>query len=57
MDEVQEEYGMERVISCVRGVMSQSAGEIVNAVNSDVAAYSRMGTHLDDKVMIAIKIT
>ena len=57
MDEEQEEYGMGRLVHCVRGVISQSAGEIVNAVNADVAGYSRMGTHLDDKVMIAIKVT
>jgi len=57
MDEEQEEYGMGRLVNCVRGVISQSAAEIVNAVNADVAGYSRMGTHLDDKVMIAIKVT
>jgi len=57
MDEGQEEYGMGRLVRCVRGVLSQSAAEIVNAVNADVAGYSRMGTHLDDKVMIAIKVT
>jgi len=57
MNEEQQEYGMERLINCVRGVTSQSAGEIVDAVNTDVAGYSRMGTHLDDKVIIAIKVT
>ena len=57
MDEEDEEYGTGRLINCVRGVISQSAGEIVDAVNADVAGYSRMGTHLDDKVMIAIKVT
>jgi len=56
MDEAQEEYGMERLASCVRGAITQSAAEIVNAVNVDVSSYSRMGTHLDDKVMIAIKV-
>ena len=57
MDEDQEEYGMGRLLNCVRGVISQGAAEIVNAVNADVAGYSRMGTHLDDEVMIAIKVT
>jgi len=56
MDEEQEEYGMGRLVHCVRSVISRSAVEIVNAVNADVAGYSRMGTHLDDKVMIAIKV-
>ncbi len=57
MDGAQEEYGMERLAGCVRGAITHSAAEIVNAVNTDVGAYSRMGTHLDDKVMIAIKVT
>jgi len=57
MDQAQEEYGMERLAGCVRGAITHSAAEIVNAVNADVGAYSRMGTHLDDKVMIAIKVT
>jgi sigma-B regulation protein RsbU (phosphoserine phosphatase) len=56
MDEEQEEYGMERLVNCVRGAITQSAAEIVNAVNADVAGFSRKGTHLDDKVMIALKV-
>jgi sigma-B regulation protein RsbU (phosphoserine phosphatase) len=56
MDEEEEEYGMERVVNRVQGVISHSAAEIVNAVNADVAAFSRMGTHLDDKVIIVIKV-
>jgi len=57
MDGEGEEYGTARLTNCVRGVIAQSAGDIVAAVNTDVAAYSRLGTHLDDKVMIAIKVT
>jgi sigma-B regulation protein RsbU (phosphoserine phosphatase) len=57
MDEEQEEYGTERLVNCVRGAITQSAAEIVNAVNADVARFSRKGTHLDDKVMIALKVT
>jgi len=57
MDEAQEEYGMERLAGCVRGTVTQSASGIVNAVNADVTTFSRKGTHLDDKVMIAIKVT
>ena len=57
MDEEQEEYGMERLVNRVRGAISQSAAEIVKAVNADVAAFSRKGTHLDDKVVIALKVT
>jgi sigma-B regulation protein RsbU (phosphoserine phosphatase) len=57
MDEAQEEYGMERVVNCVQGAIAQSAAEIVNTVNTEVAEFSRKGTHLDDKVVIAIKVT
>ena len=57
MNQAQEEYGTERLVGCVRGAMARGAAEIVNAVASDVAEYSRMGTHLDDKVVIAIKVT
>jgi phosphoserine phosphatase RsbU/P len=56
MDREQEEYGMSRLVGCVRGAISQCAAEIVNAVNADVTGFSCLGTHLDDKVMIAIKV-
>jgi len=56
MDTFHEEFGMERVVRCIQGVAEKSATEIVNAVNTDVMRFSRHGTHLDDKVMIAIKV-
>ena len=57
MDEEQEEYGTGRLVHCLRGVITQSAAEIVTTVNADVAKFSARGTHLDDKVMIAVKVT
>jgi phosphoserine phosphatase RsbU/P len=57
MDEQQEEYGTERLVNCVRGAMTQNAAEIVTTVNADVARFSVRGTHLDDKVLIAVKVT
>ena len=57
MDELQDEYGSERLADCIRGAITQTATEIVTAVNADVVTFSRRGTHLDDKVMIAIKVT
>ena len=57
MDTLQEEYGMERVVQCIQGVSEKRAADIVNDVNADVVRYSRHGTHIDDKVMIAIKVT
>jgi len=56
MDEEQEEYGMGRLVNCVRRTITQSAAEIVHAVDADVTAFSRKGTHLDDKVMIVIRV-
>jgi sigma-B regulation protein RsbU (phosphoserine phosphatase) len=56
MDREGEEYGSKRLVESVRGSISQSAAEVVSAVAADVSVYSREGTHLDDKVLIAIKV-
>jgi sigma-B regulation protein RsbU (phosphoserine phosphatase) len=56
MDREGEEYGTKRLVDCVQGRISQSAAEVINAVAADVNAYSQEGTHLDDKVVIAIKV-
>ena len=56
MDREQEEYGSQRLVQCVQGSISANAAGIVNAVAADVSVYSREGTHLDDKVFIAIKV-
>jgi serine phosphatase RsbU (regulator of sigma subunit) len=56
MNTLHEEYGMERLVQCVQSVAEQSAAEIVAAVNADVSRFSRHGTHLDDKVMIVMKV-
>jgi sigma-B regulation protein RsbU (phosphoserine phosphatase) len=55
MDAHHEEYGAERLIKKVNEVAEKAAAEIVEHVATDVARYSRQGTHIDDKVMIAIK--
>jgi len=56
MDTLHEEYGAERLIQTVRSVADRQAADIVSAVGADVARFSRHGTHLDDKVMIVIKV-
>ena len=56
MNTVQDEYGMERLIECVQRMADHGATDIVTAVSTDVARFSRHGTHLDDKVMIVIKV-
>lgn len=55
MDAHHEEYGSERLVKQVGTVADKTAAEIVEAVSIDVTRYSRQGTHIDDKVMIAIK--
>jgi len=56
MDTLHEEYGAERLIQTVRSVADRQAADIVSAVGADVARFSRHGAHLDDKVMIVIKV-
>ena len=56
MDTLHEEYGAERLIQTVRSVADRQAADIVSSVGADVARFSRHGTHLDDKVMIVIKV-
>ncbi len=56
MDAQQEEYGVERLVERVGQVVDRDAKEIVAAVSEDVARFSKDGTHIDDKVMIAIKV-
>jgi serine phosphatase RsbU (regulator of sigma subunit) len=55
MDAEGEEYGTDRLIAAVERVATQKASEIVASVCDDVVQFSRRGTHLDDKVLIAIK--
>ena len=56
MDAQQEEYGSERLIERVGVNADQKAAGIVEAVSAEVAQFSRHGTHIDDKVMIVIKV-
>ena len=56
MDVESEEFGTERLIASVNQVTDKKAKEIVLKVCDDVTIYSKGGTHMDDKVMLAIKI-
>ena len=56
MNTVQDEFGIERLVQSVQNVADKSAAEIVSAVNADVVRFSRHGTHVDDKVMIVVKV-
>ena len=57
MDADQNEYGSESLVACVRQHADRSAPEIVTAASADVARFSREGTHIDDKVLIAIRVS
>jgi phosphoserine phosphatase RsbU/P len=56
MDAQDDEYGSERLAACIQKAADKKASEIVSEVNADVTRFSRYGTHIDDKVMIAIKV-
>ncbi len=56
MDTMQDEYGSERVIQCVTAAAEQKATEIISTLSADVARFSRHGTHVDDKVVIVVKV-
>jgi sigma-B regulation protein RsbU (phosphoserine phosphatase) len=53
----EDEYGSERLAACVARHRTKSASAIVDAVSEDVAAFSRGGTHVDDKVLMVTKVT
>jgi sigma-B regulation protein RsbU (phosphoserine phosphatase) len=57
MNTQSDEYGLTRLIACVQGTATLNAPEIVSAVSADVDQFSKGGEHLDDKVMIAIKVS
>ena len=56
MDTMQEEYGTERMVQCVATAAEQKATEIISTLSADVARFSRHGTHIDDKVVIVVKV-
>jgi sigma-B regulation protein RsbU (phosphoserine phosphatase) len=56
MDVQSEEFGMDRVVTTVTQVPERKAKEIVLKVCNHVTEYSKGGTHMDDKVMLAIKV-
>jgi len=57
MNAQSEEYGVARLVASVGQVMDHKAKEIVLTVCNEVTEFSRGGTHMDDKVMLAIKVT
>jgi sigma-B regulation protein RsbU (phosphoserine phosphatase) len=56
MDMHDEEFGLERLVASASQMTESKAKEIVLKVCDDVTAYSKGGTHMDDKVMLAIRV-
>ena len=56
-DENEEEYGYARLSACVSAHRHKSADQIVEAVLADVRSYAKAGVHVDDKVLMVLKIT
>ncbi len=56
MDAQNDEFGLERLIASVSQVHEHKAKDIVLKVCDDVTVFSKGGTHMDDKVMLAIKV-
>ena len=56
MDVESEEFGSDRLIASVSPVTDKKAKEIVLKVCDDVNVFSKGGTHMDDKIMLAIKV-
>ncbi len=56
-DEKDEEFGTERLAASVYRHRHKPAQELVDAVLADVNAFSARGTHVDDKVLMVLKVT
>ncbi len=52
-----DEFGTERLAASVYKHRNKSAQELVDAVLVDVNAFSANGTHVDDKVLMVLKVT
>lgn len=52
-----EEFGYERLAKCVTKHRHKTADQIIESVLSEVKEYSRDGVHVDDKVLMILKVT
>ncbi len=57
MDVNDDEYGTERLAACVSNNHQKSAQGIVDAVLKEVNEFSKGGTHIDDKVLMIMKVS
>jgi phosphoserine phosphatase RsbU/P len=56
MDPNDDEYGTERLAKCVSANASKSAQSIVDAVLKEVNEFAKGGHHVDDKVLMIMKV-
>jgi len=56
MDPKDDEFGTERLAASIRKNRHRPAQDIVDAVLADVEEFSRGGTHVDDKVLMVVKV-
>jgi phosphoserine phosphatase RsbU/P len=52
-----EEFGYERLADCVSRNRHKTAEQIIEAVLEEVRAYAVGGLHVDDKVLMVLKVT
>jgi len=52
-----EEFGYERVAECVSRNRHKTADQIIEALLAEVKEYSKEGIHIDDKVLMVLKVT
>ena len=57
MDANDDEFGSERLAASILKYRHRPAQEIVDSVLADVDEFSRDGTHVDDKVLMVVKVS
>ena len=57
MDPKDNEFGTERLAASIFNNRHKPSQEIVDAVLADVEEFSRGGTHMDDKVLMVLKVS
>jgi hypothetical protein len=57
MDPKDDEFGPERLAASILKNRHKPAQEMVDSVLADVEQFSRGGTHVDDKVLMVLKVS
>ena len=56
-DATDDEFGYDRLAQCVAKHRHKTADQIIEAVLAEVKEYSKEGVHVDDKVLMILKVT